>query len=312
MMDFAAQSNSFGGGGSVSLGSHRVCTINFNRVALEAATKEEFYDILDHRIEDAAKILKAHKELIKKLEHIGLQPFITNGWININRLFSTFGIMGIYEATKLYKEKFGNGTDIEGLFLTFMNDKVKEYSQKYGIIGNIEQIPGESFSSRLCNADKLIFGEKKVPYMLYANQFVPLWEESTVWDKMDIDGKYNKLITGGGIVHIQIGEKVTAKQAEKLIKYAVTSGCEHFALNAVYSECENNHNTIGKKDVCPECGAKIIEYRTRVVGFFVPVSSWDKVRREWEFPKRKFSIITEEFGLIESHSEGLTLVKQCA
>jgi anaerobic ribonucleoside-triphosphate reductase len=291
MMDFASQSNSFGGGGSISLGSHRVCTINFNRIALEAKTKEDFYNILNSRIEDAAKILKSHKELIKKLEKNGLQPFLTNGWININRLFSTFGIMGIYEATKLYKEKFGNGTDIEGEMLVYMNDKVKEYSIKYEIIGNIEQIPGESFASRLCNADKLIYGEKKVPYVMYSNQFVPLWEEATIWDKMDIDGKYNKLITGGGIVHVQIGEKVTAKQAEKIIRYAITSGCEHFALNAVYSECEKNHNSLGKFDICPECQAKIIEYRTRVVGFFVPVSSWDKNRREWEFPRRKFSII---------------------
>ena len=188
------------------------------------------------------------------------------------------------------KKKFNidNETDIIKDILVFFNKKVSEISDKYKIIGNIEQIPGESFASRLANADKILFGEEIVPYQLYSNQFVPLWEDATVWERMEIDGKYNKLITGGGIVHAMIGERVTPLQAEELIKYAISCGCEHFALNAVYSQCENSHTSFGKNEICPICGAKIIDYLTRVVGFFVPVSNWDKVRRTWEFERRTF------------------------
>jgi len=295
MLEFASQSNSFGGSG-ISLGSHRVCTINFMRIAMEAKSKEEFYSILDSRMESAAKILKAHKELIKSLEKKGLQPFITNGWIVLNRLFSTFGILGIYEAAKVCKKKFGNGKDVEGDILIHFNNKVAELSKKYSIIGNIEQIPGESFAIRLSKSDKLLYGEENIPYELYSNQWIPLWSNATIWDKMDADGKYNSLITGGCLVHIQIGEKVTAKQAEKIIKYSINSGAEHFALNSVYSECVSGHCMFGKHTKCPECGADIKEYFTRVVGFFTPVSSWQDIRREWEFPKRTFcdlSIVDE-------------------
>lgn len=125
MIDLAGQSNSFGGTG-LSLGSHRVCTINFNRIALESKDKIDFYKRLEERIESTAKILKAHKELIVELEKKGLQIFLSNGWININRLFSTFGILGIYEATKIYKEKFDSKSkDPEADILTFVNSKVK-------------------------------------------------------------------------------------------------------------------------------------------------------------------------------------------
>jgi len=285
MMELASQSNSFGGS-SISIGSHRVCTINFMRVAMESKSEEEFFKILDERIESTAKILNAHKELIKDLKNKGLQQFISNGWINFTRLFSTFGILGIYEASKLFKQKFGNHRDAEGLMLKFMNDKVEEYSKKYGIIGNIEQIPGESFAVRLAKADKLIYGEVNIPYKLYANQFIPLWEDATIWEKLKADGKYNRLITGGGIVHATIGEKVTATQAKQIIEYAVKCGCEHFALNAIYSECENKHVHFGDIQVCPTCNGQIVEKRTRVVGFFTPVSSWNPIRREWEFPRR--------------------------
>lgn len=288
MMEYASQANSFGGGGSISLGSHRVCTINFMRIALESKNKEDFFRILDDRIESAAKILKSHKELIKNLKDKGLQFFISNGWININRLFSTFGILGIYEAVEFFGSKMGEDKNFQAEILIHLNNRVSEMSKKYGIIGNIEQIPAESFASRLANADKILYGEELVPYKLYANQFIPLWEEASVWERMDEDGKYNKLITGGGIVHIQIGEKITPIQAEKVIKYSVNSGCEHFALNSIWSECENGHVSFGNVNICPICEAKIKEKYTRVVGFFTPVSSWGKERKNWEFNERKF------------------------
>lgn len=294
LMQFASQSNSFGAGGSMSIGSHRVCTIDFPRILLESKSKEDFFKILDERIESSAKILKAHKELIKKLTDNGLQKFISNGWINMNRLFSTFGLIGIYEASNMFKDKFNDENDIEGSMLIAMNNMVAKYSEKYGIVGNIEQIPGESFAIRLLKADKIIFGDDKLPYNLLSNQFIPLWEEATIWEKLDADGKYNKLITGGGIVHAQIGEKVTAKQAEKIIKYAVNSGCEHFALNAIYSECEAGHVSFGKYEICPICQKKIVEKYTRIVGFFTPVSSWQDVRRNWEFDKRTFVELSKE------------------
>ena len=146
---------------------------------------------------------------------------------------------------------------------------------------------------RLCNSDKLIFGENKVPFTMYSNQFVPLWENESIWNRMTMDGKYNKLITGGGIVHVTLGEKVTSKQAKSIIKFAVESGCVHFALNGVYSECKDEHVSLGKYKVCPKCEKEIIEYYTRVVGFFVPVSSMNKTRREWEFDRRYIDPIGE-------------------
>ena len=295
MDDYASQSNSFGAGGAISLGSHRVVTINFPRIAIESNSEEEFFNILSNRIKDAGKILKAHKSLIKKLSDAGLHMFIKNGWIRLDRMFSTFGIIGIYECSEIFREKFGNDRDIEGIILKFMNDSVRFVSRELGIAGNIEQIPGESFAVRFADADRLVFGEdvfnKYIKSPLYSNQFAPLWSDVDVWERLAIDGKYNGLITGGGIVHATIGAKVTYKQAVKIIKFAINCGCEHFALNSIYSECENKHITFGKSSQCPECGAKVTDWFTRIVGFFVRVSDFNKVRREWEFPRRKPNII---------------------
>lgn len=297
MLDFASQSNSLGGGGSISLGSHRVITINFQRIALECQSFEDYLNILSFRVEEAAKILKAHKLLLLKFTKEGYEPFIANGFINPKRLFSTFGLLGIYEANKTLRQKFDipEDRDITGEILDYFNTKVNEVSKQYGIIGNIEQIPGESFAVRLAEADKAIYGFGDDYYKLYANQFCPLYEDFTLAEKIKTDGKYNMKLTGGGIVHIQIATQTTPQQNEQLIKFACAEGCEHFALNRVYSRCKKCGKVYNTKvDKC-DCGAEgdDLERLTRVIGFFTPVSSWGKVRREWEFPRRRFTDVSE-------------------
>lgn len=292
LMEMASQVNSLGGGGSVSMGSHRVCTINFQRIALECNSLDDYYDILKTRTEEAAKILRAHKLLLLKLTEQGFEQFISNGYINPNRLFSTFGMLGIYEAEKTLKQRFeiGENIDLTKDILVAFNTWVGELSKQYGIVGNIEQIPGESFAVRLAKADKLIFGLDDNYYKLYANQFCPLYGDFSLIEKLTRDGKYNQLITGGAIVHIQSSSIVTPQQAEKLIKLACSVGCEHFAINRVFSKCTECGTVYNSKvDKCG-CGGKICHY-TRVVGFFTPVDCWNKVRREWEFPRRRFTEI---------------------
>lgn len=287
LLELASQSNSFGGGGSVSLGSHRVVTVNFARIALLCKDYDDYFKMLEKRVEDCAKILKAHKQLLTLMTQKGLQPFISNGWIRLSRMFSTFGIMGIVEAREILISRFPNIAMIDVIkdILSFFNKIVLDISKEYGILGNIEQIPGESYMIRLANVDNKLFNS---PYKIYSNQFIPLWDQdSTVWERMEIDGKYNRLLTGGGIVHINIGEKLTKKQIESLIEYSIKSGCEHFSLNPTYSVCNHKHTSFGKFDKCPICQEDIIDYVTRTVGFFTSVSNWKTEKIEYDFKERK-------------------------
>lgn len=289
MMDMASTVNSFGGT-SVSMGSHRVVTTNFNRIALEAESKEEYFKLLRKRVDSSAKILKAHKLLIMKMVDLGLHMFVSKGWINMNRMFSTFGVLGVVEAQETFKAKgiIENDEDFIGEILVEFEKLTKEIGKEYELLGNIEQIPAESFAVRLAKSDKMIFSEVQVPFKMYANQFVPLWEDKSLWDKLEADGKYNQLLSGGGIVHAQIDENVTATQAKKIINYSVEAGCEHFALNSVYSKCkECGFVTKGKQEKCMKCEGEN-SFFTRVVGFFTPVESWNPTRRDWEFQRRTF------------------------
>lgn len=283
-----AHVNSLGGGGSVSLGSHRVCTINLYRIFLECDSFDDYLARLQKRLESCADILQAHKELIKDLTARGLEPFIENGYLDLNRMFSTVGIAGFYEADKHLKEKFGERDYLKEILETIETFNVKTTASGRGLIMNTEEIPAESMMTRLPKVDNMLFG---IPEKIYSNQFVPLFEEGhNVFERMDLDGKYGKLLTGGGIVHITLGERTTPEQSEQLIAYAAKAGCNHFALNPCYSICEHDHSTFGKVDVCPICGGKIVDYLTRTIGYFSRVSNWTNSKREYDFERRDMTV----------------------
>lgn len=294
--ELGAAVNSFGGGGgALSMGSHRVVLLNTNRFALELQGKgdaDDFLRMLDDRIEQATKILVSHRHMLAQLRDDGFLMFLSNGWMDLDRMFSTVGLIGLIETVEtlnkgLDKKDGDKKLTMEDM-LVFVNKKVNELSARYHIPMNIEQVPGEAMAPRLAKVDKFLFGEEKVPYELYSNQFVPLWVDATIFERMEQDGYYGNYLTGGGIVHFNLGERTTPQQNKELIKFAIKSGAEHFSLNALYSKCRAGHMSFGDVKKCPICGEEIVDHMTRVIGFFSSVEHWGKERREWEFPRRKF------------------------
>lgn len=291
MMDeLGSTVNSFGGSGGASLGSHRAITINFVRIAHECESYEDYLKILKERIDDCAKILKAHKVLLYKLTDMGLEPFITRGWVMLERLFSTFGVNGLYESDIILKEKFGNLVeDYKKDILINFNNFYKEAAKRENIVANAEQTPVESMSPKLFKADNMLFGNPYNFPNMYANQFVPTWVHTTIREKFTEEGKYDSYMDGGSIAHLQIGSDLTSSQAKEIIIQSVEAGCEHFALNAVYSRCkECGEVEKANWQECPHCHSQKIERLSRVVGFFVVMDNINQTRRENDWKKRTF------------------------
>jgi len=271
--------DSFGNGG-LSLGSHRVVTVNLARLGHLSKSFEELVKLTRERLADARDILMSHRNIIRERAAKGMINFIKRGIIFEDRLFSTFGINGVYEALdslgySLFTQK---GKELAQFWLEDIKSFSLESNKTYKMLFNVEQVPAESLAIKFAAKDKYLYG---MDYKIYSNQFIPLWVDCDVTKRIEIDGYMSKSLTGGGISHINIGEKLTsADQIKKLIQYAIKSGCEHFAVNYNFSTCKNNHVVVnGLSKVCPICGEIIINNYTRIVGYFVPVSSWNKGRR---------------------------------
>ena len=290
--------DSFGNGG-INVGSIKVLTLNLNRVALDALSEVErkpngksvdevFLEKLEERTRQARKILDAYRECLR--DHVKRRMFryFNMQWFDLDRhFFSTVGFIGLWEAMKTL------GYDITHPFAEEALKKLDATISEFNSEGlpwkyNLEQIPGESAAALLPKIDRYFYGEKKVPYVLYSNQFIPLYVKHSLLDKIDVEGRFFRYLSGGGISHINVMHELSPEEVKFMIELCVNKGIEHFALNPVYSVCEKGHHVLGKVSKCPDCGSAIKDYLTRVVGFFVPVSTWVKERREYEFERREF------------------------
>ena len=279
--------DSFGNGG-ISLGSHRVVTINLARLGFKAESYEHLIELLKEQLDMAQDSLNVHRELLKKRYEQGFLPFVKFGIIHLERLFSTFGISGVYEGIEQlgYSISTQDGKNIAFDLLSYIKNYATECAKSTGNSFNIEQVPAESLAVKFAQKDQYLYG---MDYEIYSNQFIPLWVDYDIVDRIKLDGAFSKVLTGGGISHLNVGEKLTSpEQMTRLITYAIKSGCEHFAVNYNYCQCTNDHITIsGPVELCPICSADIKEQYTRIIGYFTPVSAWNKGRRI-EHKKRVF------------------------
>jgi ribonucleoside-triphosphate reductase len=289
------KSDTFGNGG-MNIGSHRVVTINLPRIALKAeGDTNKFDSALESTLSIARDLLLVHREEIikRRIEQGFLKFFSPMKWFSMNHMFSTIGIIGVYEANYLMDLdiKTSNGIEFTEHMLRFIEDFAQKSSEDNKCSFNVEEIPGESVAARFCLKDKIIFGSDIVPFELYSNQYIPLIDDALLPERISITGKFMDILSGGGIMHINIKEKIIdAAVMKKLIEYSVQHGVSHLAINYGFGVCKNNHTTIcGNSTICPVCGEQITDWFTRIIGYFTKVSSWNKVRREYEFKNRTFN-----------------------
>lgn len=272
--------DSFGNGG-VSLGSHRVVTINLARLGSRAQSFEQVMNLLKDILYQAKDILLAHRQLLEDGISRGFLHLFNHDIMHMNRFFSTFGINGLYECLIEMGSPITTdlGRNRAHEMLNYIKEFAHECSKSTGVRFNVEQVPAESLAIKFAQKDALLYG---MDYPLYANQFIPLWIPTDIIDRIKLDGEFSRVLTGGGITHLNIGERLTSiNQMKRLIEYTILCGCEHFAVNYNYCLCINKHVTVaGPSKVCPLCGAEVIEQYTRIAGYYTPVSAWNKGRRQ--------------------------------
>lgn len=304
------RADTFGSGG-LNIGSHRVVTVNLPKLGLLASGDQDlFFNLLDNRLEKAKKLLLVHREeLLQRRITRGngfLQFFEPLKWFNLEHLFSTIGIVGVYEANYFmgYDIRSEKGVEFTTKLLKHIENRLEEFSTETGHSFNCEEIPAESTAVTLAKKDKIYFEDDQL-FELYSNQYIPLIAEASMLERIKLTGKFMNLLSGGGILHLNMSDQIHTKdQMKKLIMVSIENGVEHFAVNYGFANCEDGHVSIaGNATTCPICGKPIVDYLTRVIGYFTKVSSWNNIRREFEFPNRKFSgdePLEEEFDEIRS------------
>ena len=284
--------NSFGSG-STKIGSLGVATGNLPQLATICKGAENPSDEFLHRIKDLVLdcqlVNQAKRNIIKRTIKAGSQPLYSLGYMELKRQYSTFGVIGLYEALEIlgYDIMTKEGQNYVLEILNVINTTNKELQDKYKAPQNCEQIPGENVSVKLAKKDRALGYNDK--YTLYSNQFIPLIKRVNMFDRIAIQALFDKYFSGGAICHLNVNQEINdVDTMQNLIHASVKEGVVYFAVNFVLQECENKHMFVGNVDTCPHCGGKIIGTFTRVVGFLTKVDNWIPERREVDFPNRQF------------------------
>lgn len=285
------------GGTALKVGSVKVSAINLARIALETKTEEEYLNRLKHITEIDCKVLDIVRHIIERNVEKGLLPNFTHGLVDFEHLYNTLGVIGIFETIKTFGyiklDEFGNTyyTKEADLFgekiFKVMHDVKNEFMKGKDYKINLEAIPGETAAVKMQKADEILYPEKVVKDLpLYGNQFIPLGIKTTLQERVRIASLFDSYCNGGSIAHINIEAPFDSfEKAWAMTEYIADTGLTYFAFNTKIQACKNNHAFFGTK--CPVCGEGVATEYTRIVGFYTPIRTYSKERKE-EFAMREW------------------------
>lgn len=280
-------------------GSVGVVTINLPKLADNSKTKEEFLEKLAVQMETAKESLEIKRNLLEDLTDKNLYPYTKFYLRDIKARFgvywknhfSTIGLIGMNEACEnLFGKNIGSkeGKQFALEVMDFMRAKIIEFQKGTGNNYNLEATPGEGTSYRLAKLDK----NHKYKYFTNSTQ-LPVNYSDDIFEVLEHQDDLQTKYTGGTVVHIFAGERITNMETMKNLVKKVCNNYKlpYFTFSPTFSTCPNHGYIAGEHFKCPECGADCEVY-SRIVGYIRPVSQWNK-GKQMEFQKRKTFEISE-------------------
>lgn len=290
------------GGTALSIGSVKVNTINLVHIFYEIESKlaenktfnEKMYlNILRKRTSLCCKVLDRIRHIIQRNIEKGLLPNYCDGGIEMNKQYSTIGILGVYETMQKFgyisTDEFGNkfytdeAINFTSKIFDVLNDVKDNFTEDYSF--NVESVPAERAAVNLCAKDNVLFG--KFDDFIYSNQWIPLTEKCTINEKIRTSAILDNKCSGGAIAHINIDNNFpNTDMAWEMLNHIAAQGVIYFCYNTKINVCADRHGFVGT-DICPECGQPTTDTYQRVVGFLTPSKSYSKERFK-EFSARQW------------------------
>ena len=282
-----------------------VCTINMPRIGYLSKTKKDFFERLGHLMDLAKESLEIKRKVLENFMEKGLYPYSKYYLASVKKLrdsyfgnhFATIGLIGMNEALLNFigdniASKRGRRFAIE--VLDFMREKLVQYQKDTGNMYNLEATPAEGTSYRQARTDKekypdiITAGTKENPY--YTNSTnLPVNYTDDIFDALKLQDELQCRYTGGTVVHLFLGERISDPAAAKNLVKKVFENFHlpYITLTPTFSICPTHGYIVGEHFYCPQCTIKQpCEVYSRIVGYLRPVRQWNLGKKE-EFRWRR-------------------------
>ncbi|MEZ7712518.1 anaerobic ribonucleoside triphosphate reductase [Segatella salivae] len=292
--------NRFGAKTSVARGNLSFTTINIVKLAIECmqiGNKEErinaFFAKLDRMLEITAKQLDDRFQFQKTAFAKQFPLLMSKLWIDCDKLQPSdtiesvinqgtlgIGFIGLAECLKaLVGKHHGESDEAQALGLkivTYMRDRVNEFSERYQHNYSVLATPAEGLSGRFTKFDRKRYGaiEGITDRDYYTNSnHVPVYYKCSALHKAEIEAPYHDLTRGGHIFYVEIdgdathNPEVISNVVDMMDKLNIGYGSVNHNRNRCM-DCGYENADI-KLDVCPKCGSQHIDKLQRITGYLV-------------------------------------------
>ena len=152
-------------------------------------------------------------------------------------------------------------------------DRAKENTAKYHLNFSAYSSPAESTCFTLASKLQKKFGKiKNVCDRDYLTNscHVPVYENISIRDKIDVESNFTWMCTGGCITYTELNSGVinNPRAVEKIINYAMSNErIPYFAINFPIDTCNHCGFSGEIEEHCPACGSDDIKRLRRVTGY---------------------------------------------
>lgn len=253
-------------GSAEQTGSIGVVTLNMARLGyLHAGDATGLVDHIKELCDLAKQTLEVKRQFLTERLEAGFYPF-TKRWIGTYRnFFSTIGVNGMNEMIRNFTH---NAEDIttewgqafaEGI-LNNIRDIMVAFQKETGHLYNLEATPAEGATTRFARADLKLYpdiiqaGTADAPYYTNSSQ-LPADFTSDVFEALDLQDRLQTKYTGGTVLHLYLGQKLSSGEACKLLvkKVLTNYSIPYLSITPVYSICPKHGYIAGEHKFCPIC-----------------------------------------------------------
>ncbi|MHA1275831.1 MAG: ribonucleoside triphosphate reductase [Candidatus Helarchaeota archaeon] len=277
-------------------GSIGIVSLNMPRVGYLSTTEDQIYEMVDEILEAARNQLIAKRILINKSLDNHLLPATS---FHLQRgfkfHFNTIGIVGMHDFCMNYLNEPIWTPASQALVvkvLKYINEQLAKFQVEDKMLYNLEQTPAERTAARFAYYDfnkykDVFISVKENDVVEYTNSTHLPVEHDNIFDRIEIEGKFQREFTGGSVSHLFLDEVSNTKGLSKFAQnICEKSQLGYFSFTPTLSNCRECRQTyVGNFLVCPRCGADTDVY-SRIVGYYRPVNQWNPAKK-LEFDKRK-------------------------
>lgn len=242
----------------------------------------------------SAKFMWENNTMLGYKEEEGIRSALKHGTLAIGQLGLAETLQILIGKNHVSEEGMVFAKEIEGLF----NKRAAEYKNKYKLNFGVYYTPAENLCYTAMKKFKDMYGDvENVTYInlpekdkhgnimydenrkikfkrhdkcYFTNSIhVPVWEEMTPFEKIDIEAQLVNYSNAGCITYVELpsSTKNNIEALETIVNYAMDNDIPYFAINVPIDTCDDCGYCGDIGDVCPVCGSTHISHLRRVTGY---------------------------------------------